>query len=117
MATAFAVTVAEAEGPVQAAIWVDALRQAGIAANTYERGVGAALGGAVAPGWAVYPIVVSSEDLGPARNVIAEIAGAGALAPYRDRADARAGQRRVLLTVGVILAGGVALALAARVLA
>ena len=116
MPAGYTVVVAEAPDAVQAAIWVDALRNAGIVARTFERGVGAALGGASHLG-AVYPVVVANDEVGAARTVIADLSGAGALAPYRDRRDARSGQRRALALVGVIMAGVLVAGVLARVLA
>jgi hypothetical protein len=102
--------VAEASDPLEAAIWVDALRAAGVEAVSFERGVGSALGGAVAPGWSRFPVLVPAADLGTARNVIAELAGGAALAPYRDAAASRKFQRRLLLVmagvaVAIVVAG------------
>jgi hypothetical protein len=112
----FAVVVAEAEDAVEAAIWVDALRQAGIEATAFERGVGAALGGASPPGWVAYPVVVSSDRIGPARDVIAELAGGSVLAPFRDRRDLRRGQRHAITLVLAVTGGGLLAAMAARLL-
>lgn len=111
-----AAIVAEAEDPVQAAIWVDALRAAGIKCTSYERGVGAALGGAVTPGLAVYPVLVAREFLGAARSVVAELGGAAALAPWPDSARERSRALRAVRTsvavaLAILLAG-----LAAKVL-
>jgi hypothetical protein len=103
--------VAEAGDAVEAAIWVDALHDAGIEAHSFERGVGAALGGATT-NWARYPVLVPREALGHARSVIAELAGAAVLAPYRDPDDIRDGQSRALRTAALI-AGIVLLAIAA----
>lgn len=94
--------VAEAQDPLQAEIWLDSLRSAGIDASSFERGVGAALGGAMISGFAVYPIVVARADLSAARSVIARVAGASAIAPVRDTADTRAAQHRALIAVAVI---------------
>lgn len=96
------IVVAEAQDPVQAEIWLHALRSEGIEASSFERGVGAALGGAMMTGFAVYPIVVAQGDLSAARNVIARVAGASAIAPVRDTAETRAAQHRALIAVGVI---------------
>ncbi len=110
------VVVAEASDPVQAAIWVDALKAAGIEAASFERGVGAALGGAATPGWAVYPVLVAAADIGAARNVVAEIAGGAALAPIRDEAAARERAQRALRVAGGAVLVVVVLALLARTL-
>jgi hypothetical protein len=98
------VVVAQATDPLQADIWIDALRQAGIAATTFERGVGAALGGASAPGWSVYPVFVSRDDLGAARSVIADIDGAAVLAPVPGASGEQAGPRRALMAVASVVA-------------
>lgn len=111
-----AIIVAEAEDPVQAAIWVDALRDAGIEANSFERGVGAALGGAVTPGFARYPVVVGESDIAGARNVIAELAGGGVLAPLPDPAAKNAARQRVLALVGAVVAAVIIMGVLARLL-
>jgi len=85
-----AAVVAEAVDPVQAQIWVDALRQAGIEATTFEQGAGAALGGAALHYLATYPVVIRSDSLAAARSVIAEMSGAGVLSAYRAPAELRA---------------------------
>jgi len=95
--------VAEARDPVQAEIWLDALHAAGIEANAFERGVGAALGGATGV-FAIYPVVVGESDLVRARNVIAELGDAGRIAPVRDRNATRAAQRRGLtLAISIVI--------------
>ena len=109
--------VAEAPDPIQADIWISALRDAGIQAAAFERGVGSALGGAVTAGIARYPIIVAETDLGAARNVIAELGGASAISPFRDRKDLHESQRRALLTVGAIVVGILVLGVLARVVA
>lgn len=108
--------VAEAPDELSARIWVDALRDAGIAATTFERGTGAALGGAASFG-ARWPIVVDPSQVAAARSVIAEIAGAAPLAPLRDGAAAHLARQRALLVVLGIVGAGVAAALLARLLA
>jgi hypothetical protein len=109
--------VAEALDPLQADIWLRALREAGIEAASFERGVGAALGGAVTAGSARYPIVVAEADIGAARSVIADLSGASAIAPVRARADVRASQRRALLTVAAVVVGIVILGVLSRIVA
>jgi len=94
--------VAEAQDPLEAEMWLHALRSEGIEASTFERGVGAALGGAMITGFAVYPIIVAQENLSAARSVIARLAGASVIAPVRETADVRAAQHRALIAVGVI---------------
>jgi len=98
------VVVARARDEVEAAIWVDALREAGIRAAMFEQGVSAALGGASVPGWASYPVVVARADIGRARNVIAEFAGAAALAPISDGASGERLRRAALAVAGAIAA-------------
>jgi hypothetical protein len=102
--------VAEARDPVQAGIWIDALERAGIPATSFERGVGAALGGASTPGSAVYPVVVGRDDVIAARNVIADLGGAAFLAPLSDIADIAEGQRWVALVVALLAVGVMVLA-------
>ena len=109
--------VAEARDPVQAQIWLDALRQGGIEAATFERGVGAALGGAVTSAFAVYPVIVAEADLGAARSIIAALSGASAIAPLRHRDEVRASQRRALLTVGAVVVGIIVMGLLSRLVA
>ncbi len=111
------VVVAEAGDPVQAQIWLDALRDAGIQATSFERGVGAALGGAMTSGWARYPVLVAEGEMAAARNVVAELGGAGLLAPVGDPAAARRRQSRALLVVGGIVAVVVVLAAISKVAA
>lgn len=105
MATRETAVVAVAGDPITASIWADALRAAGIETRVFERGEGAALGGALTPGMAVFPVVVERGSLGAARSVIADLAGASALAPFPDRAAAQEGRRRALMvTFGIVLA-------------
>ena len=109
------VVVAEASDPVQAQIWVDALRDTGIQAATFERSVGAALGGAMTAGWARYPVLVPQEEMAAARNVVAELGGAAYLAPVDDPVVARRRQSGALITVGGVVAIIVALAILSSV--
>jgi len=111
------VLVAEAGDPIQAQIWVDALRDAGIEAGTFERGVGAALGGAVTTGVSRFPVVVARQDLVAARNLIAELDGAVHLAPIDDPELQHAARRRALLVVAFTGLAILAIALAARIAA
>ena len=110
--------VATARDALEAGIWVDSLRQAGIEAAMYEQGPGAALGGASVP-WASYRVIVAAADLGQARSIIADVAGdASVLEPYRDRNSARtAGHGRLLQVAVAAVAVAVGLALALRLLA
>ena len=110
-----AVVVATAGDSVQASIWVDALRAEGIEATSYEQSVGPALGGAVAV-FARFPILVAPESLVDARNVIADLDGAEALAPVRDPAEADERRRQALIAVGAIVLVIVVLSLAGRLL-
>lgn len=77
------VVVAVAINPADAQIWVDALRDAGIGAGTFERGSGAAFGG-MQMVTSRFHVIVAPEDLEEARNVIAELGGARYLAPFDD---------------------------------
>lgn len=108
--------VAEAGDLVEATIWVDALRADGINAKFYERGVGAALGGAVTTGLARHPVVVSREDLGRARNVIADMGGSASLTPIDEPKDKERTQQRGLALVGLIVGGVLVIALAAKLI-
>lgn len=103
--------VARANDPIEANIWVDALRDAGIQAAAFETGAGAALGGATAHGFAAYPIVVARDDLAHARNVIADLAGGAALAPFPNDEAAAASRRRIIgvaaSVIGLFVAVGV----------
>ena len=106
--------VAVARDPVEAAIWVDALRTEGIQAGSFERSVGAALGGAVTAGFARYPVLVDAGSLAEARNVIAAMAGASALAPLDDGERLRQRQVYWLRWLGISAVVVIALALVAR---
>jgi hypothetical protein len=117
MAASNAVVVAEAEDPVQAGKWLDALEQAGIAARSFERGVGAALGGAVTSGFAKYPVLVARDDLLAARNVISRLDGGGVLSPVRDEEAVRATQLRWLVVAVTAIAVVLVLGVASRVVA
>lgn len=109
------VVVAQTSDRVQAEIWVDALHEAGIEASLFERGLGAAFGGATTP-FAVYPVLVAEGDIGRARSVIAELSGASQLSPVRDSAESRRVQRNALLTVIVIAIAIVVAGVAGRFL-
>ena len=108
--------VALANDPVEAAIWVDALRDAGIEAVTFEQGVGAALGG-TSTSWSKHPVLVDESRLGDARNVIADLGGAGQLAAYRGAEEQRSDQKRALQAVLLVVAAIVIIAVLTRVLA
>ena len=105
------IPVAETSDVVAAAIWSDALREAGIRVGSFERGHGAALGGAVTAGSAMHVLIVGSADIGAARSVIADLGGTEALLPVRDAATQRASQMRALLAVLIVVVGAAALAL------
>ncbi len=108
------IVVAEAPDAVTAAIWVDALRDAGLDATTFSRGHGAAFGGAEA--FSTYPVLVAETSITAARAVIVELDGSSKLAPIPDReADARR-LRGALLAVGAIIAALIAAALLGRLL-
>lgn len=109
MNTGATVAVAETRDPVQAGLWVEALRQAGIRAAVFERGIGGALGGADTYGFSFHRIIVGYHDLAQARNIIAELGGAGALMPYRSPDEEGARAMRVL----GIIAGSMAIVIAA----
>lgn len=110
-----AAVVAQTSDRIEAEIWVDALGDAGIKAMLFERGPGAALGGA-ATTLAVYPVLVAQGDIGRARSVIAELSGGAQLAPLRDSEESRRVQRNALLTVLVIALSVAIAGLAGRVL-
>ncbi|MEP7215736.1 MAG: hypothetical protein ABI782_05735 [Anaerolineaceae bacterium] len=109
--------VAEAGDLLEATIWVDALHAAGINARSYERGVGAALGGAVTTGVAGFPVVVSREDLGQARSVIADMGGTASFAPIEAPGERGRAQQRGLTLVGLIVGGALLIALVAKLIA
>ena len=96
------VVVAVAENSLEANLWVDALRQAGIRASSFERGHGGALG---APTWreSVFPVLVRASEIGAARSVIADLGGARALAPVREPADAGAATRLLAWVVAAVV--------------
>jgi hypothetical protein len=108
------IVVAEAPDAVTAAIWVDALRDAGINAATFSRGHGAALGGAEA--FATHVVLVDSENFAAARTVIAELGGASKLAPIPDHKVEAQRQRGALIAVGSIVAVILAAAVLGRLL-
>jgi hypothetical protein len=105
--------VAEAPNAVDAAIWVDALISAGIDARTFERGVGAALGGA-ATVLARYPVLVPRVALVPSRNLLSDLGGARILSPYKDPETTRHAQRQIVTTAAVAIAAIIAAGLLAR---
>lgn len=111
------VVVAETSDPVEAGMWVNALGEAGVDARSFERGVGAALGGAVTASFARYPVVVPREHLAQARSIIADHGGAASLVPVRQKEEERARQNQALVTVGLIVVGAIAIAVLARLLA
>ncbi len=98
------VVVAEANDPIEAAIWVDALRDDGLGAESFERGVGAAFGGAATHTFSRFPVLVRSEDYAAARSIIAELGGAARLAPFRSASDERERANSALKLVGAIAA-------------
>ncbi len=69
------VVIALAQSELEATLWADALRDAGIKAGLFERGVGAALGGG-AHSLSTFAIVVGREREQDARAVLLEL-GAG----------------------------------------
>jgi hypothetical protein len=107
--------VAVAADPVEAAIWVDALHAAGIAADSIERSHGPAMGGATTPGWAQYHVLVPGSTLGEARSVIASLSGSSRLAPYQDPQEARDRQIRALVIVATTAVAIAAVAIAVRI--
>lgn len=111
-----AVVVAVASDAIEAAIWRDALHDAGIPAAVYERGVGAALGGANTFG-ASYPLLVDRGQVAAARNVIADLGGAVALAPVHDERAVRERRQRALFVAGAIVTLILALGVLSRVVA
>ena len=108
------IVVAEAPDAVTAAIWVDALRDAGINAATFSRGHGAAFGGAEA--FAMHVVLVDGASFAAARTVIAELGGASKLAPIPDRMVESQRQRGALIAVGTIVAAIVVAAVISRLL-
>ena len=108
--------VAEAGDLVEATIWVDALQAAGISAKSYERGEGAALGGAVTFGLARFPVVVSREDLSQARSVIADMGGGASLLPIEEPSERGQAQQRGLALVALVIGGVLVIALVGKLL-
>lgn len=108
------VAVAETRDPVEAGLWVDALRRSGIRAAVFERGMGGALGGADTYGFSVHRVIVGYHDLARARSIIAELGGASALMPYRTPDEEGARAMRVLGIVAGSMAIVIAAALALR---
>ena len=105
------VVVAEAHDIVAAQIWVDELKDAGIEARVFEQGPGAALGGAVTTGWAVYPVIVEEDAFGEARSVIGRLAGMDVLRPLPDTEAEDARRLWALAAVATIAIGAMVLAL------
>lgn len=104
-----AVEVAEARSELEATLWVDALRAAGIQARSFPRGVQGAFGGSASL-TSSHVVVVPASRLEEAEAVIAGLAGEEALS-----ATGGAGRfidRPFLIVVLVlVLAGLVAIAL------
>lgn len=96
------VVVAESSDRIEAEIWLDALRAQGIPAAIFERGPGAAMGGATASAFARYPVLVSRSNFGAARNVIADLAGGSALAPVRDAGAVNRASRNAVLVITIV---------------
>ena len=117
MASNGTAVVAESQDVLDAVLWVEALEQAGIRAKHFEQGLGGAYGGAWAGPLTRHCVVVSRDDLGRARSVIAEIAGATRLSPYDDPEEQRERARFAAVMVGAAVLLVVAAALAARLLA
>ncbi|HXU24600.1 MAG TPA: hypothetical protein VN697_11275 [Tepidiformaceae bacterium] len=111
------VIVAESADRVEAEIWLDALRSAGIPAAIFERGPGAAMGGAMAPAFARYPVLVSRSNFAPARNVIADMAGGSALSPVRDSLASSRASLNAVLVMGVVAVGIIVVGVLFRVVA
>ena len=98
------VVVARTRDPLEAQIWLDLLRNAGIRAAVFEQGVRGALGGATLFGSA-HHIVVGRADIADARNIIADADGVHALAPLPQDDEAREKMSRALFAVGAVVAG------------
>src|SRR5690606_39260074 len=90
-----ATIVAETSDLAEANVWLDALRDAGLAANLVERGAGAAFGGAHLPFGVSFRLITDEAHLDRARSIIADLGGARKIAPYRDADEA--GQRTTSL--------------------
>jgi len=105
--------VAVGRNAVEATIWVDALRAAGIDARSFEQSTGAALGAADVFA-ARYPIFVPAGELGAARSVIAELAGGSVLAPVTDAVSAV--PWRAIVLFGYVLAAIVLVVAVARLI-
>jgi hypothetical protein len=95
--------VAVAGDPAVAAIWVDALRQDGIDAATFQRGPSAALGGLFGGALIDYPVLVDPSRIADARNVVAELGGAGQLSPIPTDGGGLGGPRVFLLPLLVLV--------------
>jgi hypothetical protein len=104
------VVVARAPDIVSAQIWVDALGDAGIQARLFERGPGAALGGAITSGITRYPVIVAEDDFAVARTVIGRLAGMDVLQPLPDTDAEDARRRWALITVVGLVVGIVVVA-------
>lgn len=105
--------VAEARDAIEANIWVDALRQAGIHATIHERGLGAAFGGAATFGVSGYAVLVERTAFGAARSVLAGLTDARVLAPLEEaEAEDRRRSRALWMVVGAACVAVAVLAIA-----
>lgn len=92
--------VAVGRNAVEAAIWVDALRAAGVDARSFEQSAGAALGAAEVFA-ARFPVFVPEGQIGLARSVIADLADGSVLAPIASGGGPSPGQ--ILATAGAAI--------------
>lgn len=95
------VIVAVAQNPAEAQIWVDALRDEGIEAGTYQRGPAAAFGGGRLV-FSDYPVLVAADNIGSARNVIAELGGASMLSAVGAAGDGTFSWKWLLMPVAIV---------------
>lgn len=109
-----AVAVAETTDEVEANIFADALRDAGMRAEVIRRGVGAALGGAVAFPATAYHVVVEPGSLEAARNVIADLGGSRRLLPVPGESG---DPMRIVWLLGAVIVAFLGLGLLVRLLA
>ncbi|GMV86757.1 MAG: hypothetical protein AMXMBFR80_26120 [Dehalococcoidia bacterium] len=106
------VPIADAPDPVTAEIWLAELRASGIAAGSFEQGVGAALGGASTLGLASYPVIVGEGDAARARDIIAGLGGQEFLRPAVAEGASQGARHLVTLALGAAIAAGVLVAAA-----
>ncbi|MCA9824006.1 MAG: DUF2007 domain-containing protein [Dehalococcoidia bacterium] len=88
MTTPDVLTIAETGDELEANLWADALRDAGVRTEIVTRGTRGALGGGVLFPGAFFQLLVNGDDLDVAREVLGELGGAERIASGTGRDDA-----------------------------